>query len=261
MLIDTHTHIYLDEFNDDRNDVILRAKSSGVRHMILPNVDRETIPGLLNLEQSDPHFFHAAMGLHPTSVNEKYLDELALMKAELDKRPYCAIGEIGMDLYWDKTFRQEQIEAFETQLKWAIDLNVPVIIHVRNAFFEALESVKKLNNKHLRGVFHSFSGSLEIAKEIMKLDGFMLGINGVVTFKNAKLPDVLAQVPLDYLVLETDAPYLTPAPYRGKRNEPAYLTFICEKLAEIYHTSSEEIIKKTGENALEVFNSIIFAND
>lgn len=259
--IDTHAHIYLEEFDADRAAVIQRAKSAGVSHIILPNVDSETIPTLLELEANEPTFFHAAIGLHPTSVKENYQEELAIIKKQLDSRSFCAIGEIGIDLYWDKSYINQQIEVFEQQLEWAIAYDLPVIIHVRNAFPEALTSVQKLNCDGLRGIFHSFGGSVNDAETIMQFGGFKLGINGVVTFKNAGLAETLKTIPLEYIVLETDAPYLSPVPFRGKRNEPAYLSYIVEKLAEIYQEPRNNIIKKTSENALQVFKTIIFATD
>jgi len=254
-MIDTHAHIYLSEFDEDRTTVIDRAKAAGVKHIILPNVDSKTIDSLLKLESSMPDFFHAAMGLHPTSVKSDWQNELAVIKKHIDNRQFCAIGEIGIDLYWDKSYLKEQLIVFEKQLEWAINLNLPVIIHVRNAFEETLACVKKMNCKDLRGVFHSFGGSLEEAQAIMELGGFKLGINGVVTFKNSDLKNYLSNIPLEMLVLETDAPYLTPVPFRGKRNEPMHLLHIVEKLADIYKVTNETIRKETYENSLEIFNS------
>ncbi len=259
MLIDTHAHIYLDAFDEDRALVIQQAKKAGVKHIILPNVDNDTTKAMFTLEESDPSFFHSAIGLHPTSVNHEYKKELTKIKHSLDENSFCAIGEIGVDLYWDKTFINEQIKVFEQQLKWAIEYNLPVIIHVRDAFPEALRSIERLNCPQLHGVFHSFSGNLKDAQSILNLKGFKLGINGIVTFKNSDLKNTLSQIPLENIVLETDAPYLSPVPYRGKRNEPKHLLEIVAKLAEIYNESTDNIIKKTGENALQVFKSIIFA--
>jgi TatD DNase family protein len=250
-MIDTHSHIYLEEFDNDRAAVIDRAKAVGVEHIVLPNVDNTTLARMLHLEASDPTFFHAAIGLHPTSVNADYEKELAWVMRELDSHPYCAIGEVGLDLYWDKTFVKEQVTVFERQLQWAVDYDLPVIIHVRDAFELAIASVEKYNNASLKGIFHSFGGTVEEAQRIMGLGGFKMGINGVVTFKNSTLGSVLPHVPLEYLVLETDAPYLTPVPYRGKRNESAYLEYIKNKLAEVYNLSPEEIAKKTLQNSVE----------
>jgi TatD DNase family protein len=259
--IDTHAHIYLEEFDADRAAVIERAKAAGISHIILPNVDNTSIKPMLELEASEPGFFHAAMGLHPTSVQANYQEELALIKSQLEKQSFCAIGEIGIDLYWDKTYIKEQIIVFEQQIQWAIDLDLPLIIHVRDAFPEALASVQKLNCEGLRGIFHSFGGTIKDAETIMEFGGFKLGINGVVTFKNSGLAETLKSIPLDYIVLETDAPYLSPAPFRGKRNEPAHLSYIVDKFTEIYQQPRDFILKKTSENALHVFKTIIFATD
>lgn len=256
-MIDTHSHIYLPDFDLDRAEVIFRAKEAGVTHIVLPNVDAETLPQMLALEATDPQFFHAAIGLHPTSVNADFAAELALVKQELDRRKYCAIGEIGIDLYWDKTFYPQQKLVFEQQLEWAIQYDLPVIIHVRDAFPETLEIVERYNCPSLRGIFHSFGGSVDDARRIMSLGGFKMGVNGVVTFKNSGLSQVLQIIPLDYLVLETDAPYLTPVPHRGKRNESAYLSLIVSKLQDLYQQSYESIVKKTTENSLEVLKILI----
>jgi TatD DNase family protein len=253
VLIDTHSHIYLPEFDNDREEAIARAKAAGVEHIVLPNVDRETLEPLWQLEATEPTYFHAAIGLHPTSVDSGYKSELAWVESELKRRPYCAIGEIGMDLYWDKTYREQQIEAFEQQLQWAIDYNLPVIIHQRDAFEDTIACVEKYQHPRLRGIFHSFSKSVEQARKILSLGDFYLGINGVVTFKNAKLSQTLAQLSPESIVLETDAPYLTPAPHRSERNESAYVRIVAEKLAEIYHLSIAEIIEITGYNARKLF--------
>jgi TatD DNase family protein len=253
MLIDSHSHIYSSEFDSDRLEVIARAKAAGVEHIILPNVDRETLEPMLQLEATDMDYFHAAIGLHPTSVNTDYLNELLWVKSELDRRSYCAVGEIGIDLYWNKTSINEQIAVFEQQLQWAIDYNLPVIIHQRDAFEKTIVCVEKFNCKQLRGVFHSFGGSLEEAKRIMALGNFYLGINGMVTFKNSTLSHMLAHLSPENLVLETDAPYLTPVPYRGKRNESAYVKLVAEKLSGVFNISVENIADITTNNALTLF--------
>jgi TatD DNase family protein len=254
MLIDTHSHIYLSEFDEDRTEVVNRAKAAGVTHIILPNVDKETLEPMWALEATDPEYFSATIGLHPTSVDAEYKKELEWVKSELERRPYCAIGEVGIDLYWDKTFREEQIIAFEQQLQWAIDYDLPVIIHQRDAFEDTIACVEKYECSKLRGIFHSFGGTLEEARRILSLGGFYLGINGVVTFKNSKLSHVLEQLSPENLVLETDAPYLTPVPYRGKRNESAYVMLVAQKLAEVYQQPVNEIIEITGINATGLFN-------
>lgn len=253
MLIDTHSHIYLPEFDEDRQEAVARAKAAGVQHIVLPNVDRETLEPMWALKATEPAYFHATIGLHPTSVNADFRNELTWVKEELERRPYCAVGEIGIDLYWDKTFRTQQIEAFEQQLQWAIDHNLPVIIHQRDAFEDTIACVEKFSVKQLYGVFHSFGGTLEEAKRILATGNFYLGINGVVTFKNSKLSTVLELLSPDKLVLETDAPYLTPVPHRGKRNESAYVLLVAEKLAGIYHLPVKEIIEITGRNAKTLF--------
>ncbi|MDR1679798.1 MAG: TatD family hydrolase [Prevotellaceae bacterium] len=254
-MIDTHSHIYLKDFDADRLAVIFRAKNAGVEHIILPNVDSSTLSAMLELEATEPQFFHAAIGLHPTSVKANYADELALIRAELDNRNYCAMGEIGLDLYWDKSFFREQLIVFEQQLQWAVERNLPVIIHVREAFVEVFEVVKKYQ-QDLKGIFHSFGGTVDEARQIMSLNNFKMGINGIITFKNSSLSETLSQVPLEYLVLETDAPYLTPVPHRGKRNEPAFLQFVAQRLAEIYQISEQEISEITTQNAKSIFSRI-----
>lgn len=252
-MIDTHSHIYSEDFDADRSEVIRRAQEAGVTKIIMPNVDSESLPGMLETERMFPDVCLAAIGLHPTSVKENYLDELALVKSELERRKYMAIGEIGIDLYWDKTFYTEQVYALQTQVQWALDSNLPVIIHVRDSHKETIEALQPFKNKGLRGVFHCFTGSRKEAEEIAELGDFMLGIGGVVTFKNSGLAGNLKDIPLTKLVLETDTPYLAPVPFRGKRNEPAYTAFICNKLAEVYQVSVKEIDEITTRNAEKLF--------
>lgn len=252
-MIDTHSHIYSEEFDADRNEVIQRAKDAGVKHIILPNVDSESLPRMLALEAEYPYYCHAAIGLHPTSVKSDYKLELEKVHSELKRRKYIAIGEIGIDLYWDKTFIEEQIEAFQQQIEWALEYDLPIIIHVRDSFSETLETMKPYKGTKLRGVFHSFTGNIGEAKEINNFGGFKLGINGIVTFKNSGLSETLEKVDVKNIVLETDAPYLTPVPYRGKRNESAYIHYICSQLAAIYKISEKEIIDITSQNALNLF--------
>ncbi len=252
-MIDTHAHLYVKDFDNDRDAVIERAKAEGVRKVILPNIEGSTIGAMLELEKKHPGFCYAAIGLHPTHVKENYKEELALVEEELLRRKYIAIGEIGIDLYWDKTFEQEQIEAFQQQVEWALIYKLPIIIHLRNSHKEILKALQPFKNKGLRGVFHSFGGTLDEAQEILSFGGFYIGINGIVTFKNSGLGEVAAQIGLEHIVLETDAPYLTPVPYRGKRNESAYLKYIVEKLAVLYHVSEHEIIEQTTKNAQTLF--------
>ena len=256
-MIDTHSHIYSEEFDADRNEAIRRAKEAGIRHIILPNVDSESLPRMLALEAEYPGYCHAAIGLHPTSVNENYEDELKLVKSELDRRDYIAIGEIGIDLYWDKTFLGAQIKAFQQQLDWALDYNLPVIIHVRDSFRETMDALAPYKDRKLTGVFHSFTGSMEEAQEMIDFGGFKIGINGIVTFKNSGLSSVVAQTGIEHIILETDSPYLTPVPYRGKRNESAYLSYICEQISKTLNLSKQEIAEKTTENALKLFTKLL----
>ncbi|MFT3752269.1 MAG: TatD family hydrolase [Paludibacter sp.] len=255
-MIDTHSHIYSEEFDTDRTETIQRAKEAGITHIILPNVDSETLPQMLALEAQYPDYCHAAIGLHPTSVKENYKEELALVEAELKRRQWIAIGEIGIDLYWDKTFLREQITAFQQQIDWALKYDLPVIIHVRDSFCETMEALAPYKNSGLKGVFHSFTGTIDEAREIIEFGGFMLGINGIVTFKNSGLAAVVAQIDPKHILLETDAPYLTPAPHRGKRNESAYVQLVAKKLAEVYNCTSEEVSEQTTQNALSLFESL-----
>ena len=252
-LIDTHTHIYQNDFEGDIVEVIEKAKSGGIYKFLLPNVDAESIVPLNNLCNRYPDECFPAMGLHPTSVNSSYSAELKEIKKQFKLRKYIAVGEIGIDLYWDKTFLNEQKIVFEEQLRWSVDYNLPVVIHTRDAFPEVMECIAKIGANNLRGIFHSFGGSKDELEAILLYDNFLIGINGVVTFKNSKLKDYLAIAPVKRIVLETDAPYLAPVPFRGKRNEPAYLVEIAKKLAEIYQIPVESIAEITTQNALNLF--------
>lgn len=255
-MIDTHSHIYSEEFDADRDEVILRAQHVGVTKIILPNVDSDSLPRLLELEARYPDYCNAAVGLHPESVKEDYLKQLEIIKAELERRKYIAVGEIGIDLYWDKNYQTEQIRAFQTQVEWAIELNLPVIIHVRNSHRETIDTLKPYADSGLKGIFHCFGGTPEEAAEIFSLGDFKLGIGGVVTFKNSGLADSLMHIPLEKLVLETDSPYLTPAPFRGKRNESSYLRYVAVRLAEIYNVSQDEVDRITTESTCSVFSGL-----
>jgi len=252
-LIDTHTHIYQDDFYEDISEVVKNAESKGIFKLLLPNVDIESIDLVNNLCERYLGICYPMMGLHPTSVNASYSGDLGKIKQQFQSKKYIAVGEIGIDLYWDKTFLKEQKIAFEAQLQWSIDYNLPVVIHNRDAFDEVMESIEKVGKNRLRGVFHSFGGNQPELMTILSLDNFMIGINGIVTFKNSKLKDYLTTAPLSRIVLETDAPYLAPVPYRGKRNEPAYLNEIANKIAEIYQTSPENIAEITTQNAINLF--------
>lgn len=253
-MIDTHSHIYLSEFDDDLDSVIDNARSVGVEKILLPNVDGETIERMLKVEQQYPDLCHAMMGLHPTSVKADYQEQMSRVEKQLGLRKYIGIGEVGIDLYWDKTFRTQQMEVFSQQLQWAKEMNLPVVIHCREAFPEVFEVVESQLDGNLRGIFHSFTGGVNEVEKIMEYGSFLMGINGVVTFKNTTLREVLTNTTLDYVVLETDAPYLAPVPYRGKRNEPAYLAKMATQLAEVFKVSEEEVCKRTSANAKKMFD-------
>ena len=255
-MIDTHSHIYSEEFDTDSAEVIQRAKDIGVQHIILPNVDSESLPRMLQLEAEYPDFCYACIGLHPTSVNTEYKNELKLVESELERRKYLAIGEIGIDLYWDKSFLNEQVIVFQQQLEWALKYNLPVIIHVRNSFAETMEAMKPFLGKGLKGVFHSFTGTKHEAQEIINLGGFLLGINGIVTFKNSGLDKTLTNIDIQNIILETDSPYLTPVPFRGKRNESAYINIIAECVSGIYNLNKTEVIETTTRNAKILFKNL-----
>lgn len=257
-MIDTHSHIYSEEFDADRTETVDRAYKAGIQHIILPNVDSDSLTRMLALEAQYPRFCHAAIGLHPTSVKENFAEELALVDSELKRRKWVAIGEIGIDLYWDKTFLTQQIKAFQQQVEWALAYKLPIIIHVRDSFRETMNALTPYKNCGLTGVFHSFTGTLEEAREIIDFGGFMLGINGIVTFKNSGLAAVVGEIDLKHILLETDSPYLTPAPHRGKRNESAYVSLICKKLAEVYNCSETEINEQTTRNAKWLFKNLDF---
>lgn len=252
-LIDTHNHLYLEEFDPEQEMLIDAAIKSGIDTLLLPNVDLDTIDRMHDLCDRFPDFAWPMMGLHPTSVDKHYADTLKKTESYLGKRSYCGIGEIGIDLYWDKTYLKEQITVFEEQLKWSIDLNLPVAIHTRDAFPEVLESVHKIGADKLKGVFHSFTGTKEDLEEIKKLKNFKLGINGVVTFKNSGLANTIQSTDIGHIVLETDAPYLAPVPFRGKRNEPVYIWKTAEKVADTFGLTLEETVQTTRKNALDLF--------
>jgi TatD DNase family protein len=248
--IDTHSHVYLSEFNDDRRQMIDRAVSSGIGRIFMPAIDSSTHEVMLKVEKEYKECV-AMMGLHPCSANQDYEKELEVIKSHLDSRTFIAIGEIGLDFYWDKTFVEQQYAAFRQQALWALEYDLPVVIHSRNAIDECIEVVEEF--KGIRGVFHCFSGSPEQARRITDL-GMMLGIGGVVTYKNGGLDKVLPVTGLNNVILETDAPYLAPVPYRGKRNEPSYIKDIAEKISSMIGMDVETIGKLTTENALKLFD-------
>lgn len=252
MLIDTHTHLYAKAFNVDREEMIQRAIAEGVEQFLLPNIDEESIPGMLALEKDYPGRFFPMMGLHPCSVGANYQKDLEWVKHWLDQRDFIAVGEIGVDLYWDKTYVEEQKAAFIQQAEWSIERDRPIVIHSRESIDMLIELIRTIGDPNLRGVFHCFTGDQRQAEEIMEL-GFYLGIGGVLTFKNAGLDKTLAKISLDRVILETDAPYLAPVPKRGKRNESAYVRMVADKLALIKQLAVEEIEQITTENAQKLF--------
>jgi TatD DNase family protein len=251
-LVDTHAHLYAEEFEEDRSDMLARAWENGLEAVYLPNIDSSSIPGMLKLEAENPGRIHAMMGLHPCYVKENYEEELAMVKSWLERRPFCAIGEIGIDWYWDKTFVKEQEIAFITQTKWAIEYDLPIVIHSRESMDQILELLQDLRHPRLRGIFHCFTGTAAQAHSAIEM-GFLLGIGGVLTYKNSKLGEEIQDIGLEHLVLETDAPYLTPTPYRGKRNESSYVKLVAEKLSEIKGLQLEAVAEMTTQNALKLF--------
>jgi len=252
-MIDTHAHLYAEEFDHDRVEMIQRAKDSGVQKIILPNVDSSSLQRMLQLESQYPECCYASIGVHPTSIGNNFMTELALVRSELERRNWVAIGEIGIDLYWDKTYLEEQKEAFRQQLTWSLEFDLPVIIHVRNSFAEIMSVLNEFRGRGLRGVFHSFTGNKTAASTVIAFGGFLLGINGIVTFKNAGLAESIQEISPYHLLLETDAPYLSPTPYRGKRNESSYLHLIAQKIAEVKSCSVKELTGITTANAQKLF--------
>ncbi|HEU5365749.1 MAG TPA: TatD family hydrolase [Hanamia sp.] len=252
-LIDTHTHLYVEEFKNDINAVIERAAEQGVEKFYLPAIDSSENEALLNLEKRFPGKIFAMAGLHPCSVKENFKEELKKIEQQLSEREFAAIGETGLDFYWDTTFSKEQYESLHAHVEWAIEYKKPLVIHTRNAMQETIDLVNEYKGKNLFGIFHCFSGTIENAKEIIEA-GFLLGIGGVLTFKNSGLAEVIKDIDLKYLVLETDSPYLAPVPFRGKRNESSYLKYIVEKLAQIKNISVEEAASQTTKNAEEIFS-------
>jgi TatD DNase family protein len=252
MLIDTHTHLYLDNFDEDRSDMMARAAAAGIEKFYLPSIDSTETERIFKAEKENPGKCFAMMGLHPCYVKENWQQELAHVQHWLSQRSFSAVGEIGLDLYWDNTFFEQQQTVFHQQIEWALQYHLPIVIHSRNATEHTIKIIQQYKSQGLRGIFHCFGGSYEEAMQITEA-GFFLGIGGVVTYKKSGLAEVLAQVPLTHLVLETDAPYLTPVPFRGKRNESSYLTHVANKLAEVYKVSVDEIASVTTKNAETVF--------
>jgi TatD DNase family protein len=254
MIIDTHCHLYLHDFAEDIGGIISRAEKAGVSRFYLPSIDSHTIDSMLGLEEQFPGKCFSMMGLHPCSVGANYLDELKVVENWLLKRPFAAVGEIGLDFYWDRTFEQQQIKAFHQQAEWALHYNLPIVIHSRDSTPECIDIVRQHQQGRLTGIFHCFGSDYESAMQIIDL-GFYLGIGGILTYKNSGLAAVLEKIPLEHLVLETDAPYLTPVPYRGKRNESSYLKYIVEKLALVKGVTVEEVSLVTTANAKKIFGS------
>ncbi len=252
MFIDTHSHIYSEEFSSDRDEAIARAVTAGVSKIVLPNIDSSTIKPMLDLTDSNPELFVPLIGLHPTSVREDFRHELHLIEDWYNKRSFSGIGEIGIDLYWDKTFINEQIEAFRIQIGWAKKGGIPIIIHVRDSFTEVFEVLEKEKDKSLTGVFHSFTGNLAQAQQVIDL-GFKIGIGGIVTFRNSGLDKTVQQIDLKHILLETDSPWLAPVPHRGRRNESAYITLIAGRIAHLHETSIEQVARMTTLTAQQLF--------
>lgn len=254
-LVDSHAHLFLEEFTQDLPLVIERAKQAGVTHIFMPNIDSTTIEPLLKTCDEYPDCCFPMIGLHPTSVKDDYLQELGIVQRQLEKnaKRYVAIGEIGLDLYWDKTYLNEQLVVFERQIEWALQYNLPIVIHTREAFEYIYKVLEPYRNTALRGVFHSFTGNADELKKLLEFANFYIGVNGVLTFKKSTLPDVLVDAPIERLLIETDAPYLTPVPNRGKRNESAYVKDTLNKLSEVCKLPSEKVAEQTAKNALKLF--------
>ncbi len=253
MFVDTHTHLFVDAFDDDRSEIVQKAIDAGVEKMLLPNIDIDTIDAMNNLAKDFPQHCFPMMGLHPGSIKEDWEERLEVVRKHLFEGDYIAVGEIGMDLYWDKTFVKEQAEAFRRQVEWAKELKLPIVIHAREAFEPIFEILDEINDDRLTGVFHCFTGTEEQANHVIQYGGFKLGIGGVLTYKKAALDQVLEKIDLKHLILETDSPYLPPVPYRGKRNESSYILHIAEKLTDVYGVPLSQIEEMTTNSARELF--------
>lgn len=253
-LIDTHAHIYQDEFNPDLNEMLFRATTAGISKIILPNVDLDSLEQMKFRTNQHPEIFKMTVGLHPCYVKENYLSQLEILEKAAKEMPIVAIGEIGLDYHWDLTFKNEQKICLETQLNWAKEMDLPVILHCRESMQDVIEIVRPYARAGVSGIFHCFSGTLEEAKEVIEM-GFYLGIGGTFTYKKSELPMILKDIGLERIVLETDSPYLPPIPHRGKRNEPSYVSLVSEKIANELDISLEEVAKITSENARKVFKN------
>lgn len=260
-IIDTHSHLFAEEFDADRHEVMHRAREAGITHIVMPNIDMTSIEPMLQVCAEYPDFCYPTIGLHPTEVRENYRSVLATMKIRLEasvhgkdlQTPFVAIGEVGLDFYWDSTYKQEQLAALEEQIGWALEYDLPIIIHSREAFAELYALFMHYKDTPLRGVFHSFTGTANEASALLEFPGFVLGINGVATFKKSTLPEVLREIPLTRLVVETDSPYLAPTPFRGKRNESAYVERVVTKLAELYQLPADRVAAHLYDNSRELF--------
>ncbi len=252
-MIDTHAHIYLPQFDEDRDEIIASAQALGVTQILMPNIDRSSVEAMLSVEEKYPTVCRSMMGLHPCSVKEDFEEELKEVEQWLLRRPFLAVGEIGTDLYWDKSHFPQQQEAFRIQSEWALERGLPIVIHCRESIDETIELVAPFAERGLRGVFHCFTGNVDQAQRIIELD-FMLGIGGVATFKNGGLDKVLPHIAPEYLILETDSPYLAPVPHRGKRNEPVYVRLVAEKVAMYLGATIRELDDITTANAINLFN-------
>lgn len=256
MLIDTHCHLYSKEFEDDIEEVMQRAAAAGIQKFYLPAIDSSTHNEMMALEDKHKDTCFAMIGLHPCSVKENYAEEITIIEELLAKRKFAAIGETGLDFYWDTSFMQEQYVALEIQIKLALTYNLPLVLHTRNAMQETIDVIKKYKTTGLKGIFHCFGGTLQQANQIIECN-FLLGIGGVVTYKNSGLDEVLTHIGLQHIVVETDAPYLSPVPYRGKRNESSYLTQVVTKIAAIKAVTEEEVMRSTSQNANLLFGELI----
>ncbi len=257
-MIDTHSHIYGPEFDEDRELVIQRARQAGVERILLPNINEASIEPMLSLCRAFPGYCYPMMGLHPEDVADDYLQVLDGMEERLKtpSRPYIAVGEVGLDFYWDASRASQQIDAFTRQIEWAVRYKLPLVIHSRSAHAELVRIIRQYASEGLTGIFHCFGGTTEEAQELLSFDGFVLGIGGVSTYKKSSLPEVLQVVPLQRIVLETDSPYLAPVPYRGKRNETAYVVEVMQKVADIYNVTPQEVENVTNANVKRLFSGI-----
>lgn len=254
-IIDTHSHLFVEEFDEDRPEVMRRAREAGVQRILMPNIDLSTVEPMLRVCAEYSGFCYPMLGLHPTEVTADYRQGLSELKQLLQSHPqtFVAIGEVGLDLYWDKTYKAEQLAVLEEQMGWALEYDLPLVIHSREAFPELYALFSHYKDAPIRGIFHSFTGTADEAQSLLEFPGFMLGINGVVTFKKSTLPEALREVPLTRLVVETDSPYLAPTPHRGKRNESSYIVRVVEKLVEIYGCSPEVVAEQIYTNATNLF--------